>query len=115
MRRDEMGIGIGIALVVVLVISAIGGGIASYKNSEREVTTLVRSKERVCSRDDCKYTLFTEAGTFQVTDTILYSRFDTSDVYGAIEPQKRYTLKVVGWRLPLFSTYPNVLKASEAK
>jgi hypothetical protein len=101
------------ALGVVLVITLCVG---LYKGSERNVTAVVESKERVCGgsndgHSSCKYLVFTDHGTFKVTDTILYTRFDSSDVYGRIEAHKTYKFHVVGWRYGLFSMYPNVLRA----
>lgn len=104
-------IAIGIVFLIVISISA-------YKGSERHVTTKVTDKERVCKSDgdggtDCEYLVFTEAGTFKLTDTVLYGRFNTSDVYGRIQKDKRYDLKVVGWRQGWSSSYPNIIEATE--
>lgn len=70
-------------------------------------------KERVCSSSgdsgqDCKYLVYTERGTYQVSDSIIAMRWDTSDTYGRIRPCHRYAITSVGWRFGPASLYPNI-------
>lgn len=116
----KKSIGTGIAVVVLLSIGigATAIWINEYKQSERHIVTKVTDKERVCKSDgdggtECEYLVFTEEGTFKVTDTWLYGRHNSSDAYGKIQKDKRYDLKVVGWRQGWSSSYPNILEARE--
>lgn len=103
------------AFVVILLGGVLLQACGSYFERET-VTTVVTDKERVCESGggDCKYLVFTEAGTFQVTDAIFGTvRFNSSDVYGRIDEGKTYVITSYGWRLPLLSQYPNIEKMEE--
>jgi hypothetical protein len=115
--RTHRTVPLGWILTFVAIVVFVGGCVAIVAPSyfEREtVTTEVISKERVCDSDgnggvDCKYLVFTEAGTFQITDAIFGTvRFNSSDVYGKIREGRTYTIVSYGWRLPFLSMYPNV-------
>ena len=80
---------------------------------EKTVTTVINDKERVCDSNtdgamDCKYLIFTDAGTFELTDSLIIGRFNSSDVYGRIKPGSEYVITYYGWRQGLFSMYPNI-------
>lgn len=102
-------------LVVLMLVPVISGYF-----EKRDVYTVVNSKERVCDGSgsnghvDCKYLVFTEAGTFKITDALFGTvRFNSSDVYGRIKADHCYHLRVYGWRMPAFSSYPNISSLEE--
>lgn len=104
-----------IVLVPLLVLVAVV--IPSYFERET-VTTRVISKENVCDSSGdgvtCSYLIFTDAGTFEISDAIFGTvRFNSSDVYGRVEEGHTYEITSYGWRLPAFSTYPNIEKIKE--
>lgn len=106
-------------LVLVGVLLVAGISIWSIKATERQVEAQVTFKERVCDRgsdgkQDCKYLIFTDEGTFKLTDSFLYGNFRSSDVYGRLRQDQCYRFTVTGWRLPFFSTYPNIVRAEDA-
>lgn len=108
---------VGLAILIVPVVILISVLAGSYFEREA-VTTKVFSKENVCdSTGDgitCTYLIFTDAGTFQISDAVFGTvRFDSSDVYGRIEEGHTYMITSYGWRLPFFSTYPNIEKIEE--
>lgn len=75
----------------------------------------VEKSERVCDggKDGaCRYLVFTDKGVLQNSDTILRGKFNSSDVYAAIKVGRSYDFTAVGFRVPLFSMYPNILHAT---
>ena len=65
---------------------------------------------------DSKYLVFTTDGeVYEITDTILRWRFNSSNLYGKLQVGKTYKITVNGFRIPLFSEYRNILKATEVK
>lgn len=120
-RRNTWFFGAIVVVFVLLVVGAVIGGFVAYNNSERVIETVVTDKERICDRQtdgtiDCKYLVFTEAGTFELTDTLgIFTgdmRFDSSDVYGRID-EGPARIRVIGWRLPLLSGYPNIVEIDQ--
>ena len=64
-----------------------------------------------------KYLIYTidDSGNvraFKNTDSIPYLKFNSSDFYARIEIGKTYTFRVVGYRLPYFSKYKNIVGIS---
>lgn len=110
----------------VFVTLVLAGGVTYYfalKASERMVTFTVTGKDSVTvshgSGDDLtvdnEYRVYTDHGTFKVTDTLIYTRFNSADTYGQLKEGHTYTCKAAGWRFGLFSWFPNLIKCSEKK
>lgn len=105
----------GIVAVIILVFGVMIFRAYSQHHTRQVVVT---GKDRVCSgskngNSSCNYLIFTSGGTFKIGDSLIILRYDSSDVYGQIIPCHRYDLTYYGWRLPLFSDYPNVVKATD--
>lgn len=122
-RRNRRIANIIKGFVALVLLAVIGVGIFAAMSGyweKRDVYTTVVSKERVCDGGstqgnvDCKYLVFTEDGTFKITDALIgVTRFNSSDVYGRIRPDHCYHLRVYGWRMPAFSSYPNIANVEE--
>ena len=68
------------------------------KGTEENVTITVSDKAVKRYDDTDKYLIYTDKGTYEITDTIAYARFDSSDLYGKIQVNKTYNCVVCGWR-----------------
>jgi hypothetical protein len=114
-RRSSGQAGIWVAIAVaVLLVFAIGIPMCSSYLKHRNVSVVVNDKERVCSGNNhCKYLIYTDHGTFKITDSLFAHRFSSSDAYGKIKRCHKYDLEVYGWRLPALSDYPNVISATD--
>lgn len=104
-----------ILLFIVMIVVTIGLVAPSYFE-RHSVTTHVVSKENVCKSNGdngttCEYLIFTDNGTFKISDAIFgVVRFNSSDVYGKVREDHDYTITYYGWRIPVLSTYPNIEK-----
>ncbi len=56
------------------------------------------------------YLIYTDRGVFRNDDAGWHAKFNSSDVYGNLDVGKRYRMKVYGWRIPIFSMYPNIVR-----
>lgn len=108
----------GIIGVVVLFVVVLALIMPSYFKT-KTVTATVNDKERVCDGNsnggtDCKYLVFTDKGTFRITDALFGTvRFNSSDLYGQIDEDCTYDIKYYGWRIPMLSEYPNIKSITE--
>lgn len=115
LRNGLGGAGISIAIIAFIAVVAIGTvafAASGYFKTETTTTTVL-DKERVCDSDgnngvSCEYLIYTEAGTFRLSDSVFAGRWSSSDAYGRVKRCHRYEINSYGWRLPLFSTYPNI-------
>ena len=107
-------------LMVILSIMSIIVllGICIYRpfnkvNSIRDVTVTVTDKDVKNSHYVSKYLIFVEdenglPSTYEITDSLLKRRFDSSDVYAGIKVGNTYTFTVGGSRNEFLSWYPNI-------
>lgn len=57
---------------------------------------------------DSDFLVFTDVTTFKLDDSILFFRFDSSDEFGKIKKGGCYHIGALGFRIPIFSIYPNI-------
>lgn len=95
----------GVILCVCLAIFLLSIPVVLYNESRETVTFTVEEKE---AKQDT-YLLYTDEGVFCIEDSLIAMRFDSSDCYGQINEGETYTADVIGWRVPFFSWYKNVL------
>lgn len=110
------------ALVIIAILAIVGGIIAfnvHWSTNHHDVAFTVNKSERVCSDTgkgtSCKYLVYTDAGIYQDTDSLLNGKFNSSDLYNNLQSGKRYTCDAVGFRNGFFSAYENLLTCKEAQ
>lgn len=114
MRSNSVAVTV-LAVVAVIGVLLIGWALYYAYGTKHEETFVI--KDKITKRNhegDDKYLIYTNKGTFEDTDTLLNMKFNSSDVYGQLEKGKTYTCTVNGFRVPLFSSYKNILKCHEA-
>lgn len=110
MHEDDGIVGlIGLVFIVLILIASIWRPIDKVSNL-REETIVVTDK---MVKNDV-YLIYTKEATYEITDSWLYGRFDSSDLYGKIEVGKTYKVTVGGTRVHLLSVYPCIHEVSEA-
>ena len=99
-----------IILVVVFIIALIPtmhfGTMTTISN------VIVTDKERITNKDESKYLVFSSNETFENTDSLLAFKFNSSDIQGRIKINSTCEFKVTGLRIPIMSSYRNILKAT---
>lgn len=98
--------------VSVITVPLIAHPALQYMTQE-DVTFTVEKTERVLYGESSRYLIFTKDETFENTDSIVFFKFDSSDIYGRIDEGKSYRATVSGVRLPLFSWYRNIIEIQE--
>lgn len=106
--KDQL-IFILLILVVATVICGVFGGF--YRMSEDVAEFTVKRTERVTYGDKSKYLVWSQEGeVFENTDTFMFMKFNSSDVYGDLENGKKVCARVAGWRNHFLSWYRNIIK-----
>ncbi len=101
------------SLIFIIVAILILGYPVSYYLSSEEIEITVTKTERINQGEDSKYLVYTENETFENTDSWLYLKFDSSDLYGHMKANETYKVKVAGWRWKFFSSYRNIVSLEE--
>lgn len=100
-------------LIGLLIIVVIGEPFVRRRVTEETITITVTDKSVKRYDDKDKYLIYTDKGTYEITDTVAYFRYDSSDLYGRMKVGKTYECTVCGWRIPIFSRYKNIITAKE--
>lgn len=105
------------ATSIGLIIIAIVIYLICYLNSEDDIVIKVKSKESTVFNSGeslkHKYIIFTENETFECTDSYMFSKFNSSDVYSKFDKDRVYNVKVAGWRIPFLSWYRNIISIND--
>lgn len=119
MRNNEFNIGTAAITVIIIIICAVAIGRPITKAyARKEITATVKDKSTKRGGDKDKYLIYCKdnAGrtqVFEITDSFLAMRFNSSDLYAEIEVGKKYIFDVGGNRVPFMSWYPNIYSARE--
>lgn len=102
-----------IGLIVLSIILCLIHPINKISNIRETTTVTVTDKTVKNNGDDGKYLVFTEdtkgnIEVFEITDSLLKGRFNSSDVYAAINVGETYIFTVGGSRNEFLSWYPNI-------
>lgn len=111
-RNTDWGFIALCGIVLALIVGGVGACNA-YMSSTREVTVKVNKTGQTCtggSHGTCTNLVYTSGGTFKNSDSLLAGKFNSSDVTGSLCPGGTYKLKVRGYRIPMLSEWPNILK-----
>lgn len=117
MRKQKGNALYGLICLVIIVVAVILGSVklVGRFNTEPVVATVTEKGERCASRDSCKYMIYTDKGVYQNTDSLLYWKWDSAEVYNELKVGKTYNLTVAGWRVPFLSWFPNVVNHTEVQ
>ena len=100
-----------IAFLFLALAVLAGGGIklASSYYATHHRTVVVCGKEAVAKDGGGhEYRVYTDKGTFVMTDSFVAQRFSTADAYGRLQPNRTYDISYYGWRFGLTSSFPNI-------
>lgn len=101
-----------VLVVGLLFISWIGYSI-TYALTSGQENIVIKEKWTKFSGQDAKYLISSEDGqVFEISDSYIKMRFDSSNLYSNIEEGQKCNIKTQGWRFGLFSDYKNILKAN---
>lgn len=109
--RPKTAIEWGILLIFIIVFLLLVGQPIGERLTATTTTITVDKRERVNSQDSSYYLVWSSEGeTFKCTDAWLFGKFNSSDVYGQLKEGGRYKVLVAGWRIPIFSSYRNIIR-----
>ena len=98
-----------LALVLIYVVAYFW----SYQTIE--VTITEKERDTISSDEgvESNYRVYTTEEVYVNKDQLIFGKFDSSDVQRTLLDGNTYKVKVVGWRVPLFSWYRNIISVVE--
>ena len=104
----------GFAAIVSLLLVTGAVNTAINFSTVRYETVTITEKERVANGKTAQYQVWTEKdGVYTVKDDLLQGKFNAADTYGQLKAGNAYKVKVNGFRVGLFSMFPNILEAEK--
>lgn len=108
-----------ICITIVVVIGYIGFMGVGLFNTETYVVTIT-DKERINKNGSSRYLVYAdsedgESLVFENTDSLFHGKFNSSNVQGKLKEGKTYELTVVGFRIPILSSYQNIVNVEEVE
>ena len=113
---------VAIMIVVILVLSIGYEAIFSFNDTEYTIT--VTDKERIYEgsgdTSSSKYLVFGDDDNgnslvFENTDCFIRGKWNSSNIQGQLKEGNTYKITVVGYRVPFFSMYQNIIKIEDIK
>lgn len=117
-----------IVVAVVIVLSVVFS-IKAFNFNDKEHTVTVTDKDRITesskdsdgnSHTSSKYLVFSDdengnSLVFENTDCFIRLKFNSSNIQGKLKEGHTYKVTVIGYRVPFFSWYQNIIKVEEVK
>ena len=113
---------VAIMIAVILVLSIGYEAIFSFNDTEYTIT--VTDKERIYEGNgdtsSSKYLVFGDDDNgnslvFENTDCFIRGKWNSSNIQGQLKEGNTYKVTVVGYRVPFFSMYQNIIKIEDIK
>ena len=101
---------VGFVVIVLLIIGLI---IAPLLNTHTYTNVTVIDKSYSGESDGYLVWVEDENGVqyeLQNEDILLKGKFNSSTIQGKLKEGETYNITTVGWRIPLFSSYPNIVE-----
>ena len=101
-------------IIGAIILLGIGGNFTLHGN-KTEYKVIITDKQVKRKDKSDKYLIFTktengETRVFENTDSLIEMKFNSSDVYAELEIGKEYTIKTYGYRIPMMSSYENIIE-----
>lgn len=91
--------------------------ITLYLISKKRINIKVYKTERVTLGEGnniyTKFLVYTEKEVFQNTDFLLFWKFNSGTIQMELKDNQEFTVTVIGWRIPFFSMFRNILKIEQ--
>lgn len=114
-------------VIEVVIVLAVVFSIKAFNFNDTEYTVTVTDKDRITesskysdgnSKTSSKYLVFADdengnSLVFENTDCFIRLKFNSSNIQGKLKEGHTYKVTVIGYRVPFFSWYQNIIKVEE--
>lgn len=99
---------------IVIILAGVvfcGSSVAIERSTYTKITAKIKYTEVKRVNDKDKYLVYTDKGVYENTDSLSFLKTNSSDIHNKILDNKGKicTLGVVGYRISVISTYPNII------
>jgi hypothetical protein len=107
---------IAVAAIIVLFFGALWTQ-PYWTHGSKIVTVTGVTTKRVTDHGKPRdiYLVFTDDETYKNVDSPAYLKFNSSDIQGKLIVTGRFRIEYYGFRVPVLSTYKNIIKAEKVE
>ncbi len=98
----------GLYRIILDVHTKDGKSINKTINNNEKRTYIVKVTGKECV--DGTYLVYTTEGTFKIEDSLIFGRFNSSDIYGMMQVGSYYKITVFGVRSAFLESYRNIIE-----
>lgn len=108
-------------ITTIIGIIIISGIFVLFPHFFRNTYTVTIASKRIKKQDNnIQYLIYTQiengdTRVFKNTNSLLELKFDSEDIYGGLRINRKYEIKAYGFRIPLLSSYENIVKTKAIK
>lgn len=104
-------------LIVSLIAFFVAFSVFSFNVYRKHSTDsfCVTDKDIKAGSKSSRYLIFADKEVFEITDSLLNMRWNSSDLYSEVQIGKCYNAKLQGERVPFLSMYRNILVLQEVR
>lgn len=116
-------------VVSVIIVLMVVFSVKIFSFNDTEYTITVTDKDRITESSEdgdgnrntsSKYLVFTDDENgkplvFENTDCFIRLKFNSSNMQGQLKEGHTYKITVIGYRVPFFSWYQNIIKIEEVE
>lgn len=118
MKKRKKNVYIVTVLFVVAVFAIFGFSTYVVGFNDHTATITVTDKERINKDNDSYYLVFGEdengnGVVYKNVDAIIRGKWDSSTMQANLKIGETYEVVLVGYRIPLFSSYENIISVKE--
>jgi hypothetical protein len=100
-------------VIVILGIWFIGWAIYIEYQNPQTITCEVKDKWVKTYDRGSAYLVKCDNTVYKISDLLFKGKFNSSDIYAALETGKKYEIKTTGYRIKFLSNYQNINKYKE--
>ena len=114
--KKPIGFAIGALAAVALVFVAMWT-VPYWTHSSKVVAVTLVDHKLLKDHGKLKdtYLVYTTDGTYKNVDSPAYLKFNSSDLQGKLAQGGKFRIDYYGFRIPVTSTYPNIVKAEKVQ
>ncbi|KAA8667428.1 DUF1523 domain-containing protein [Clostridium sp. HV4-5-A1G] len=118
--RSHKSLKFKIKIIVIGIIAAAGVYILFPHFFRNTYIVTIASKQVKKQNSSTYYLIYTqmengETRTFKNTNSLLELKFNSEDIYGGLRINRKYEISAYGFRIPLLSSYENIVKTRAIK
>ncbi len=114
--KKPLGFAIGALAVLALIFVAMWT-VPYWTHGSKVVTVTLVDHKIMKDQGKMKdvYLVYTDQGTYKNVDSPAYFKFNSSDLQGKLAEKGRFRIEYYGFRIPVTSTYQNIVKADKVE